>query len=246
MFSKTIVFGLALTPVLLTVESIWDRLGEARREVVRRAVIEERERRSAAEARWNSLESRLHPHFVFNTLASIRELLHRDVGRADQMIQRFAELLRFSLDAPHNPLIPLAEEIRMVKGYLDIEQMRLGARLTWGAQCDPAAEQAKIPSLCLLTVVENAIKHGISPRRIGGRVMIEARMEGDFLRLSVADDGPGFKSANLPPGHGLDLLRERLMLLYGGGAMLNIIPQHPGVAVEILLPTLVKELQPNA
>lgn len=246
MFKKTIVFGLVLGPVILLFESIWDRLGQTRKEVEQRAFAEERARRSAAEARWNSLESRLHPHFVFNTLASIRELLHQDARRADLMIQRFAELLRFSLDAPQNPLIPLEEELRMVTGYLEIEQMRLGVRLTWSVEADPVALPVKIPSLCLLTLVENTIKHAISARRAGGRVSVTARVEGESLRLEVADDGPGFAPDNLPAGHGLNLLGERLLLVYGGGATLRVIARHPGVAVEILLPTLVQELTSNA
>ena len=246
MFQRSIVFGLVLTPVLLIIESIWDRLGQTRQEVERRALAEERARRAAAEARWNSLESRLHPHFVFNSLASIRELLHHDVHRADHMIQRFAELLRFSLDAPQNPLIPLEEELQMVTGYLEIEQMRLGPRLVWSVQADPAATSAKVPSLCLLTLVENAIKHAISARRAGGRVSVIARLEEESLRLEVVDDGPGFSGDNLPLGHGLNLLRERLLLVYGGGATLRVTSRRPGVAVEILLPTLVQELTPGA
>ncbi len=246
MYKRTIVFGLILTPVLLIIESIWDRLGQTRREVEKRALAEERARRAAAEAQWNSLESRLHPHFVFNTLASIRELLHHEAHRADHMIQRFAELLRFSLDAPQNPLVPLEAELRMVTGYLEIEQMRLGPRLVWSVDADPAAASAKVPSLCLLTLVENAIKHAISPRRAGGRVSVIARLEEESLRLEVADDGPGFAGDNLPLGHGLNLLRERLVLVYGGGATLRVTPRHPGVAVEIVLPALVQELTPNA
>lgn len=246
MFRKTIVFGLVLAPVLLLVEGIWDRLVQTRQEVEKRVLGEERARRAAAEARWNSLESRLHPHFVFNTLASIRELLHHDARRADLMIQRFAELLRFSLDAPQNPLISLEEELRMVTGYLEIEQMRLGSRLTWSVDADPSAAPVKVPSLCLLTLVENAIKHAISARRVGGRVSVAAQIEGESLRLEVADDGPGFTGDNLPPGHGLNLLRERLLQVYGGGATFRVSERHPGAVVEILLPVLVQELTSNA
>jgi glucose-6-phosphate-specific signal transduction histidine kinase len=246
MFRKTIVFGLVLTPILLLIEGIWDRLGQTRREVERRALGEERARRAAAEARWSSLESRLHPHFVFNTLASIRELMHQDTPRADLMIQRFAELLRFSLDAPRNPLIPLEEELRMVTGYLEIEQMRLGRRLAWTVDAEPKSVSARIPSLSVLTLVENAIKHAVSARRVGGRVSVVAGFYGDSLRLEVTDDGPGFTGDNLPAGHGLDLLRERLLMMYGGGATLRVLARHPGTSVEILLPVLVEELKPNA
>jgi signal transduction histidine kinase len=243
---RMLTYGLVFSPVLLLIEHIWDSLGEARRESEQRTLAHERERRAAAEARWNSLESRLHPHFVFNTLASIRELLHQDSRRADFMIQRFAELLRFSLDAPHHPLISLDEELGMVRGYLEIEQMRLGDRLTWQVDADGAASSVKVLSQCVLTLVENAIKHAISTRRAGGSVTVSARIENELLRLEVADDGSGFAGTNLPPGHGLNLLRERLLQVYGGGATLRVKARQPGVSVEILLPTLVQELTPHA
>lgn len=245
-FPRWLTYGLVFAPILLLMEHIWDSLGEARRESEMHTLARERERRAAAEARWNSLESRLHPHFVFNTLASIRELLHQDPRRADLMIQRFAELLRFSLDAPQNPLVLLEEELRMVTGYLEIEQMRLGSRLTWSVKADQAARGVRVPSLCLLTLVENSIKHAVSARRVGGRVSVAANCDGEILRLEVTDDGPGFAGSDLPAGHGLNLLRERLLLVYGGGATFRVTPRHPGVVVEILLPAVVQELTPNA
>ena len=111
---------------------------------------------------------------------------------------------------------------------------------------DPTATSAKVPSLCLLTLVENAIKHAISTRRVGGRLSVIARLEEETLHLEVVDDGPGFMGDNLPLGHGLNLLHERLLLVYGGGATLRVTPRRPGVAVEILLPTLVQELTHDA
>jgi hypothetical protein len=236
LYPRFLVYGLSFAPVLLLVERIWDNLGEARREIEYRALAQERERRTAAEARWNSLESRLHPHFVFNSLASIRELLHTDTRKADVMIQRFAELLRFSLDAPRHPLIALREEIRMVRGYLEIEQMRLGSRLVWKIESDSASDTVAVPSLCLLTLVENAIKHSISPRRAGGSVMVQARVENGFLQLKVADDGSGFSGTQLPAGHGLDLLTERLRLLYGKAAVFEVRRGSPGSLVELRFP----------
>jgi len=235
-FLRTIVFGVVISPLLLLAEYGWERLGQARQEIERRAVAEERQRREAAEARWTSLESRLHPHFVFNTLASIRELLHIDVRLADFMIQRFADLLRFSLDAPQNPLIPLGEEIRMVAGYLEIEQMRLGPRLNWSLDSSEAVLFFKVPSLSLLTLVENAIKHSISTRRIGGNLTVTAKRKDTSLHLQVTDDGKGFAPDSISPGHGLQLLRDRLILLYGSRATLHVHPQNPGVTVELILP----------
>ena len=229
--------GLLISLMLLLVEHLWDSLGEAQREVERRALEQDRAHRSAAEARWTSLESRLHPHFVFNTLASIRELLHRDTRHADLMIQRFAELLRFSLDAPQQPFLHLGEEMRMVTAYLEIEQMRLGSRLAWTIECDPAAAGLRIPSMSVLTLAENAIKHSVSPRRAGGRVDVSARFEGGrTIRLEVFDNGPGFAAEALPQGHGLSLLRERLALIYGGAAEMSVQRRPQGATVALVLP----------
>jgi sensor histidine kinase YesM len=233
---RTAVFGLVLCPVLLLAEFSWDRLSEARREAALHALGQERERRAAAEARWTSLESRLHPHFVFNTLASIRELLHRDPPHADRMIQRFADLLRFSLDAPQHRIIPLGEELRMVSAYLQIEQMRLGKRLRWKVEYDETLAHLSVPSLTILSLAENSIKHAIASRRGGGSLTIKAEQDATRLRIEVADDGPGFREDVLPTGHGLQLLRERLSLLYGSTAALTVKLNQPGATVEVLLP----------
>ncbi|MBL8233793.1 MAG: histidine kinase [Bryobacterales bacterium] len=234
--THSLVVGLILCSIVLLVEYLWHRQMQAREESRIRALDQERARRSAAEARWSSLESRLRPHFLFNTLTSIRELMHQDVAQADEILQRFAELLRFSLDANRAVTVPLEEEMRMVSAYLAIEKTRLGSRLNWEQRVAAGTEMASIPSLSILTLAENAIKHSISARRAGGRVAIYAHDEGGAVVVRVEDDGSGFKESALLPGHGLDLLRERLTLLYGAPATLSIRPRTPGVAVEFRVP----------
>jgi sensor histidine kinase YesM len=235
-FLRSLLVGTVLSAIVLLIEQLYFRLYKVQFENQRMLLDRERERRAAAEARWTSLESRMRPHFLFNTLASIRELMHCDLHRADQMIQRFAELLRFSLDANHAAMVPLEEELRMVSAYLLIEQMRLGERLAWSVETEPALAGNKVPTLSVLTIVENAVKHSVAPRRAGGFVTVRAAGEQALVRITVKDDGPGFSTQDIRPGHGLDLLRERMDLLYGARAELRIVRLPVGVSVELWLP----------
>ncbi|MCU0226515.1 MAG: histidine kinase, partial [Bryobacterales bacterium] len=134
--------GVTVSAIVLLIERTYHRLVVTRRESERRELERERALRLAAEARWSSLESRMRPHFVFNTLSSIRELMHRDIPQADRMVERFAELIRFSLDAAGRPGAPLEEELRMVANYLAIEEMRFGKRIRWSIEVAACAGSA--------------------------------------------------------------------------------------------------------
>lgn len=214
--------SVVVSGVVLLIEWTYHRLVVARRESERKELERERALRLAAEARWSSLESRMRPHFLFNTLSSIRELMHRDIPMADRMVERFAELVRFSLDAADCAEAPLEEELEMVSNYLAIEEMRFGHRIRWSVECPPVLASALVPPLSILTLAENAVKHAVSKRRSGGQIHVLAQQDGDHLRVTVRDDGPGFGEDDLKPGHGLDLLRQRLHLLYGSASRLTI------------------------
>jgi signal transduction histidine kinase len=222
--------------VLLLIERMYHQLVTTRIEAERHELENERARRAALEARWASLESRVRPHFLFNTLSSIRELMHRDVGQADAMIQRFAELLRFSLDSGRDGAVPLEQEMRVVAGYLEIERMRLGARLSWEIDVPSDCRASAAPALAVLTLVENAVKHAVAPRPKGGRVTVRARSSNGALEIEVADDGPGFGPCGVPAGHGLDLLLERLKTWEGGEGQLLIRRGDPGAVVTLSIP----------
>jgi LytS/YehU family sensor histidine kinase len=222
--------------VVLAVEQLYHRLVAARMEAEHRELERERQRRAALEARWNSLESRVRPHFLFNTLSSLRELVRRNAEEAEAMIQRLAELLRFSLDSEHRSTVPLEEEMRMVAGYLEIERMRLGARLQWEAAMAPECRALPVPTLSVLTLAENSVKHAVAPRPAGGRVRIAAGLREGALRVEVADDGPGFDASAIARGHGLDLLLGRLEDGAHDGGRLEIRRGSPGAVVTLSLP----------
>ncbi len=198
----------------------------------------ERERalKLAAEARLDSLQSRLQPHFLFNTINSILALVREDAPRAEEMLQRLARLLRFALDTQQAPVVRLSEELKLVTDYLEIERTRFGGRLRFTIDAPAELGAIEIPAYALQTLVENSMKHAIAPRRDGGTISIRVRREEDALVAEVSDDGPGFSSAALRAGHGLDMLEQRLEALYGAAASIEIGTPEKGACVRFRLP----------
>ena len=178
-------------------------------------------RRLAAEAQLASVESRVQPHFLFNTLNSIAALVHEDPDGAERMTGQLASLMRSALDAQSTPLVPLSEELRVVRAYLDIEHVRFGDRLQYAIDAVDGAASVPVPRMSLQTLVENSVKYTVSPRRGGGTIAVHTAVAHGRTRITVEDDGPGFDAA-APDGHGLALLRARLAMLFGERATLTI------------------------
>jgi len=196
----------------------------------------ERALKLASEAQLASLESRLHPHFLFNTLNSVSSLIPVDPARAERLIERMAALLRFSLDAHSHGLVPVAQEMKVVGDYLEIEQARLGPRLRYTLDSAAGVGDARVPPLAVQTLVENSIKHVIAPDRQGGEIRVRANQENGILQIEVSDTGPGFALETAAPGHGLDNLRSRLAMLFGGKAELRVARQDGWTTVSLILP----------
>lgn len=171
-------------------------------------------RAELADARLEALAGRLNPHFLFNALNSIAELVHRDAGAADRMIVGFSALLRSSLEKSGSLEVALEEELRLVGYYLDIEKIRLGDRLRVEWQVDAGTLSALVPPLLLQPLVENAVRHGISRRLTPGALVVSAQARGGQLLLEVLDDG-GAAAATPGCGTGLATTRARLEHLYG-------------------------------
>jgi len=187
-------------------------------------------------ARLDLLTSQLQPHFLFNALHSIAELMHHDVGAADRALMRVSELLRATLEAGGRQEIRLAEELALAERYLEIEQIRLGDRLATRVDVEPRALDALVPLFVLQPLVENAVRHGVAPRTAGGKVLLHARASDGELRIDVEDDGPGFGAA-ATERVGLTNTRARLAHLYGGAQRLEIGRSAAGgAAVRVVLP----------
>ncbi len=221
---------------MLLYESQRARLDAVTLELRGKEIEHARAQKMAIEARLASLESRLHPHFLFNTLNAILALIREDPDHAERTVERLATLLRFSLDATERGLVPLGQELKIAVDYLEIERTRLGERLSYALDIDPDVTACEVPPLVIQTLVENSIKHAIAPRPGGGHVRVEASARGDRMTLTVWDDGPGFTPAAVPPGHGLDNLRGRLAGRYGPAATLDITRRDGGTLVTVSLP----------
>ena len=207
---------------------------------------QERERRAAelevrfTNAKLQALRMQIHPHFLFNTLNSIATLVYVDPRAADEMLGDLSELLRRSLDSTDEE-IPLARELEFVGGYVGIEQRRFGERLRVERNIPDELMNALVPSLILQPLVENAIRHGIEPRRGPGLISIEARRENEQLHLTVRDDGRGLpeEDPSTPerPGIGLSNTRSRLQELYGKNQSFSLGTVEPhGCRVDIRIP----------
>lgn len=197
----------------------------------------ERALKLASEARLGALESRLHPHFLFNALNSISSLIQSDPKRAERLVERIAALLRFSLESHKGGLVDLDQELRIVHGYLEIEQARLGPRLRYNVHTEGSLEGLRLPPLSIQTLVENSIKYAVAPNLEGGEIHVRAvRAASGGLHVDVSDTGAGFDLQTVPPGHGLDNLRNRLEVLFGERSELSALRENGRTTVRIKVP----------
>ena len=228
--SMTVGMGIAVY------ESMRGRLDATRERLRARELEIERAQRLAADARLASLESRLHPHFLFNALAAIAGQVKESPERAERLLVEFADLLRASLEATKRHTVPLGDEVTVVQSYLEIEQVRLGERLRAKLDVPEDLKAWPVPPLALHTLVQNSVKHVAAARLEGAEIRVEARRAGERLALGVWDDGPGFAIDEAPAGHGLETLRARLAVLFGPAANLEATQADGGARVTMSLP----------
>lgn len=188
-----------------------------------------------AEAETSALRAQLQPHFLFNALNSIASATHSDPVTAVRMIARLGELLRLSIDGPRLQVTTVAEELDFTEAYLAIEGERLGDRLRIVRDIEPAARMAKIPSLLLQPLVENSIRHGLTPLARGGELTLRARLEHHCVQLVISDNGLGADGIN--EGVGIGNARRRLHQLYGENYLFTIETKpNLGFTVRIEVP----------
>ena len=193
--------------------------------------------RQALDARMRLLSAQVQPHFLFNTLANVQALVEAGSPRAALLLQSLADYLRAAVPRLDGAATTLGQELDLVLAYLSLMQMRMPDRLEFALHVDPETRPVPCPPMTLLTLVENAVRHGIDPGEEGGRIDIGASLRGDRCHLTVVDTGVGLQATGHGLGTGLAALRERLQLVFGGDATLVLSETLPhGVRVEIEFP----------
>jgi two-component system, LytTR family, sensor histidine kinase AlgZ len=233
---STLVITLIVGLSIASFETLRHRLQDATLELRTRQMEQERANKLLVEARLSSLESRIHPHFLFNTLNSIASLIPSDPQRAEDTVGKLASLLRFSISANQSSLVPLAQELKIVRDYLEIESTRFGQRLRYEIFVPDALGDLKVPPLALQTLVENSVKHVAAQRTQPALIQIAAALHSGHWELAVTDDGLGFSLADVSPDHGLGNLIGRLELLFGESAQLNVRRVDDKTVVSISIP----------
>ncbi|HZI82770.1 MAG TPA: histidine kinase [Casimicrobiaceae bacterium] len=188
------------------------------------------------EARLQVLQAQIEPHFLFNTLATVRRLYQTNRAAAASMLDNLMRYLTVALPQMRTAESTLGRETALAEAYLNIQRIRMGRRLSFAIDVAPALADAKLPPMMLLTLTENAIKHGLNPLPEGGFIRISARIEAQELRVQVADSGQGFQRT-AGGGTGLANIRARLAAGYGRTAHLSIAHNNPrGLTATIALP----------
>ena len=232
----TVLISLTIGLGMTVYESLQFKYQLATLELRNREMEQDRATKLLAEARLSSLESRIHPHFLFNTLNSIAALIPSDPVRAEDTVGKLASLLRFSLNATQGGLVPLSKEARIVRDYLEIEKTRFGTRLNYEIQIPEALADCKVPPLALQSLVENAVKHVVAHRTQGSRITVTGTIKQATLRLEVSDDGPGFTLDAITPQHGLGNLIGRIELLFGEAGHLEVTRIEDQTVVRMEFP----------
>jgi signal transduction histidine kinase len=193
--------------------------------------------RQALDARLHLLQAQIAPHFLFNTLANVQALVDAGSPHAAPVLRSLVQYLRAAVPLLREPVATIERELQLVRPYLELMQMRMPDRLQYAMNVDPAVLQVRCPPTTLLTLVENAVRHGIDPSEEGGRIDIEIARTGDRCLVRVTDTGVGLQQSAKGLGTGLTALRERLQLIFGDAAQLRLTSTGPrGAIVEIDMP----------
>ena len=243
-----IVFGFEVTPtapwlLLVGIMMVFPILhgGEMAvdyyRQLQEKERLEQELRALATQAELKALKAQINPHFFFNALNTIAELIHTNPELAEASVERLAQMFRYVLAGSERGQVPLEEELAFVDDYLEIEQARFGERLRVTREVDPQVLSTPVPSLVLQPLVENAVKHGLGD---DGCIAIDIRVESvdRFAKISIADQGPGMPVSYRigdGPGHGLRNVDERLRKTYGNGLEVQKNLTR-GIAVIVKIP----------
>jgi hypothetical protein len=236
-FLLTTMTGLLVAPWTAVAALFKQQDFAARRQAMAFQLEKSELERKALDARLRLLQAQVEPHFLFNTLANVRELVDSGSPQASTVLDTLISYLRAAVPRLNEDSTTLGQELQLVKAYLELMRMRMPDRLQFELQIDDEALPLRCPPTTVLTLVENAIRHGIDPSEEGGRIFVCAKVEGGRCRVQVRDSGMGLRESRAGLGTGLASLRERLQLVFGGDADLRLYTMEPaGTCAEVQFP----------
>ncbi len=229
--------GMLFAPWIALAALLRQREAFARDQALRFQLERSELERRAGDARLRLLQAQVQPHFLFNTLANVRALVRTGSPQAGAVLDSLIAYLRASVPHLESPFTTLAQELELVRAYLELMHMRMPDRLQYALHAAAAAGARRCPPLTLMTLVENAVRHGIDPSEQGGRIEVSANVRDGRCIARVVDTGVGLKHAVDGLGTGLETLRERLKLAFGGDARLSLTGLVPhGMSAEVEFP----------
>jgi two-component sensor histidine kinase len=230
-------FGILLTPWIAMTALYRHISGQAQRQALAFDLERSEYERDALDARLRLLQAQVEPHFLFNTLANVRELVDSGSAQASTVLDNLIAYLRAAVPRLHESSNTMGQELELVRAYLEVMHMRMPDRLQFTLHADDDALALACPAMTLLTLVENAVRHGIDPSEVGGRIDVSVRMRDGRCHAQVVDSGVGLREASGGLGTGLSNLRERLQIAFGGDATLRLVPLQPhGVSAQLEFP----------
>ncbi|HET7843510.1 MAG TPA: histidine kinase, partial [Xanthomonadales bacterium] len=236
-YSIITFFGILLGPWVAMAGLYRHVSGQAQRQALAFELEKSELERQALDSRLRVLQAQVEPHFLFNTLANIRELVDSGSPQASTVLASLIAYLRAAVPRLHESTSTFRQELELVRAYLEVMHMRMPDRLKFELAADDATLGLECPPMALLTLVENAVRHGIDPSEEGGRIEVRVARRDARVSAQVVDTGVGLRGGSEGLGTGLANLRERLKLAYGDAATLRLIAVEPhGVAAEIDLP----------
>jgi hypothetical protein len=237
-FGMLVVTGLLFAPWVAVTALVRQRDSFMRHQALAFQLERSELERKAVDARLRLLQAQVEPHFLFNTLANVRELVDSGSPQASDVLGSLIAYLRAAVPRINDPATTLGQELDLVRAYLELMQMRMPDRLQYSLQADAAAHNLRCPPMTLLTLVENAGKHGIDPSEDGGRIDVSVHVADDRCHARVVDTGVGLRTdGDDGLGTGIAALRERLQLTFGAEARLALTPNLPhGVCADLHLP----------
>lgn len=236
-FAALVFAGVLLAPWIAVGAMLRQRDAFAREQALAFELERSRLERGALETKLRLLQAQIEPHFLFNTLANVQALVEAGSPQAAKVLASLIAYLRAAVPRMQDPTTTLAQELDLVRAYLELMQMRMPDRLQFALHIDPQAAHLQCPPVTLLTLVENAVRHGIDPSEQGGRIDVDVWIRDGRCHIRVSDTGVGLKATGGGLGTGLTTLRERLQLAFGGEAELRLSEVQPhGVCAEIEFP----------